>query len=1035
MDGSLAPNTTLSQYRILKLIGSGGMGEVYLAEDTILRRKVAVKLLKAQTYDEVAEKRFLREARAVATLDHPNICTVYQVIEDEERSFIVMQYVEGETLSERMSRGPMHFVEVVDLGHQLASGLASAHEKGIVHRDIKPANVMIISGGQVKMLDFGLARFGVSTGSVAETESLLTAPGTLLGTVSYMAPEQVRGEVADASCDVFSVGVVLHEMLTGRRLFTGANLIAVVSAVLTQEPPPLVEPTVPEELRRIVAKALAKQRSQRYAGALELLHDLDALRRELEFASHVERRKSTKPEEPSQDENLSTIVDRPVLEGEESRAASRGGLDWRHTTAVTAAILGFVASGVLYLRYADLENARSQVPIVVERVQTEDYFGAYDLAMEIGRRLPEEPTVSSLMPVISMPITVTSKPPGASVHLLRFAPGDSGESPSRMLVGTTPIEDFPVARGDYVLSVEKGGYSPWERTVSGAVLWAGEAFLPLTRVSVDVVLDDLAGGPPEDMVRIRGGPYQLTSRMRPTEAIVELDDFWIDRYEVSNREYQEFIRAGGYRDPSYWRVPFVFDGKTLSFEEAMRQLRDQTGLAGPRGWSSQGFPKGQDDHPVTGITGYEAAAYAAFRGKELPTLYQWEKAARGGLEDLRLVPLPVLPWGPVWNGLTGRVNFASTGPVSVTSMPFGMSPYGCYHMAGNVAEWIRAGSGRFLYTGGSWSDLLYLFSGIGNVPPWFDSDRIGFRCVRNISEGHSDQGANLPALTATPIRVTPVDQSRFEVLRSFYAYDATQLDPRVEEVVETPDFRRETISFMGGGEKRALAYLYLPMNFPPPYQVIQYVPAATVSDGTWPLRESVETILAPYMKTGRAILAVVLEGFVERPWSPSRQAPAVESVRYRAERVQEIVDLRRGLDLLEHRDDVDCSSIAFFAISAGTRVGLIAAAIEPRYRAVVLVGSGLVESPSRLPPEINPGFFAQHIATPKLMLSGRYDEVLPYESSILPLYELFPEPKHMVTYDGGHSPSFDVAIPVITNWLDENLGSVSSMAPAADSAD
>jgi serine/threonine-protein kinase len=287
------PSETISHYRILSKLGAGGMGEVYLAEDATLDRKVAVKFLSADSdADEQAKKRLIREARTAAKLDHPNICSVYEVGEEDGRAFVVMQYIEGETLANRFRREATDLSESFDIAAQTADALAEAHSHGIIHRDIKPANIMITGRGQVKVMDFGLARLiqdEASPETQAATKSLLTEPGTVIGTVPYMSPEQVEGKALDARSDIFSFGSVLYEMLTGRQPFAAETAAATASAILTREPLPLTRfaPAVPSEMQRIVRKCLEKDRESRYQSARELLIDLRNLKRESESGSII----------------------------------------------------------------------------------------------------------------------------------------------------------------------------------------------------------------------------------------------------------------------------------------------------------------------------------------------------------------------------------------------------------------------------------------------------------------------------------------------------------------------------------------------------------------------------------------------------------------------------------------------------------------------------------------------------------------------------------------------------------------------------
>jgi len=273
------------------------MGEVYLAEDTRLDRKVAIKLLPSEsTADHEAKRRLVREARAAAKLDHHNICAIHEVGEADGQSFIVMQYIEGETLGGRINRKLLELRESLDIAVQVADALAEAHSRGIIHRDVKPENIMLTPRGQVKVMDFGLAKViqgEQSADSRAQTQSLLTESGMIIGTVPYMSPEQVRGEALDARSDIFSFGSVLYEMMSGICPFAAQSAAATLSSILTREPPPLARYSreIPEALEWIVSKALRKDREQRYQTAKDLLIDLKNLKHNLEFDAETERSK------------------------------------------------------------------------------------------------------------------------------------------------------------------------------------------------------------------------------------------------------------------------------------------------------------------------------------------------------------------------------------------------------------------------------------------------------------------------------------------------------------------------------------------------------------------------------------------------------------------------------------------------------------------------------------------------------------------------------------------------------------------------
>jgi serine/threonine-protein kinase len=354
---ALRPGMRFARYEIISVAGAGGMGEVYLARDLQLKRNVALKLLAPElTRDERGLRRFEQEAQAASALNHPNILTVYEFGQVDGKHYIATEFIEGQTLRQLIKSGRLGQAAALDFSIQISSALAAAHAQGIVHRDIKPDNVIVRQDGIVKVLDFGIAK--LSDGSGVATTLMSTAlstshPGAVLGTVRYMSPEQARGQTVDGRSDLFSLGVVMYEMVTGHVAFQGETASDVIAEILKGEPQPLAAaaPHLPQEFEAIIERAMRKPRDQRYQSAKDLLVELQALRKELEFQEKLQNSseereqtpRSAKPRANSGNQPVAAASQTPTLSDAEANVSSWSG----RSKAIGAALVALIAAGLI----------------------------------------------------------------------------------------------------------------------------------------------------------------------------------------------------------------------------------------------------------------------------------------------------------------------------------------------------------------------------------------------------------------------------------------------------------------------------------------------------------------------------------------------------------------------------------------------------------------------------------------------------------------------------------------------------------------
>ena len=971
------------------------MGEVYRAKDPELDRDVAIKVLSERlSQDAEAIQRFKREAKTLAALSHAHILTVFAFGSEGDVDYAVSELLEGETLGERLRRERrLPWGQALDIALSVAEGLAAAHAKGIVHRDIKPTNLFITSKDVVKILDFGLAKSVSLLPVGSQNESALTVvreggateAGIIMGTLAYMSPEQAKGAAATPTSDCFSFGCVLYEMLSGTAPFTRGTHTETLAALLRDAPAPFEPeiPGIPGELQRVVRKALAKETSDRFASAGELHQDLEAFRQ--------------------------SVVD-----------AEAGSL-WRAVRKPRFAIPAIVAIGLIALFIASAmrdatrrEWARQEaLPQVTRWIQEKEYGKAFGLAREAERFIPDDPVLLGLWKEVSNTISVDTDPPQADVFYRENAPGTEWR-----LLGQTPITQHRLPLGGFRLRIVKEGFEPREMLSSLSYTQAGESFeslpsfsTPTERNRISFRLDPV-GTVPSGMVAVDGGRYLVPLTSLPTRGVT-LDSYFIDRTEVTNAEFKEFVDAGGYERREYWEHEFRQGNRVLPWEKAMDLLVDATGRPGPATWEVGNFAAGKADYPVGGVSWYEAAAYAAFRGKSLPTVYHWVRAALPSSEHVMSLAAEIVPLS----------NFGGDGPAPVGSYP-GIGASGAADLAGNFREWCWNASGELRYSlGGSWNEPVYMFQAALRMDPFDRSPANGFRCMKGRSgETAEELKASLDLPMNDFYKMERLSDEVFQEYMKMFSYGKTPLNPALESAAATwSDSRRESVSIDSAYGERFTIHLDLPAKASPPYQAVVYFPGAnaleqkTFGDAYWERFDYIP-------RSGRVLVRPIMAGMYERSVNvPSGQVMTRQALLERA--IKWVQDLGRTLDYLESRDDIDAGHVAYMGLSLGPAVAPFMLASEPRFKSAVLIAGGLGGAISSTNNRM-----VSRITVPVLLLAGRYDYIFPVDTSQVPFMDLLGTPgkdKRHVVFEAGHLPlPRSELIRETLEWLDRYQGPV-----------
>jgi formylglycine-generating enzyme required for sulfatase activity/cephalosporin-C deacetylase-like acetyl esterase/predicted Ser/Thr protein kinase len=950
----------LSHYQVLSEISRGGMGIVYRALDVKLHREVALKVLPPELVaDRERKARFTQEARAAASLEHPHIAVVYEIGEVDGVDFIAMELIRGEKLSDVLAHGRVSHARALEIAIEIAEGLRCAHGKSIVHRDIKPANIMVSVEGHAKIIDFGLAKLTErQVGEESEFETALrneTSIGVVMGTFSHMSPEQAKGEALDHRSDIFSFGVLLYELLVGALPFHGASRLDILHAIVHQPTPRL--PRGLAAFQAILDRCLAKDLEGRFARMDDVLTALRSLREK----QHRQGR-------------------------------------WLAPSLAAAALASVILMGIFAMRGSRVRWAREEAFPEITRLASEDQYGAaFLLAQRAESYLGVDSTLQALWERISRRVSIRTEPPGADVY---FRPFPDGVGDTQHL-GRSPIENARVPMGAFWLTVEKSGFQANEALIGP---WYPE-------MTIDLVPTESA---PSGMVPIPAGELYVGLAGLDTVEPHRSPGYWVDESEVSNRAFKEFVDAGGYGNRDFWEYPIEKLGRPLTFEESRAEFRDQTGRPGPSSWEGGTYPAGRDDYPVSGVSWYEAAAFARFKGRSLPTIFHWTNAT-----DTIFLTAEVL----------ALANFDGVGPEPVTSRPRG--PFGTRHMAGNVKEWCwNESDGSRYILGGAWNEPTHLFSEPDWRSPLDRSPENGFRTVLYLEQDDPDLLAMERPIARPTLRaqkIDLVDDALFAAYKNQFAYDPLPLDAVVEVGDESsPYWRKEKVSFNAAyGGERITAHLFLPRNVDPPFQTILYFPGsgATQSASSDDLEQT--GFIDFVVMSGRAVLYPVYRGTYERRIPGLKFTDANTSRTYVEYVGYWVKDARRSLDYLESRPEIDARRMGYLGLSWGGRLGSIILAVDERPRAGVLLAGGFPHVQPQ--PEVAETNYAPRVKVPVLMLNGVHDAIFPLETNQKPMFELLgSKEKEHVLFETGHAlPGFrNQMIKRSLDWFERHLGPV-----------
>jgi pimeloyl-ACP methyl ester carboxylesterase len=696
----------------------------------------------------------------------------------------------------------------------------------------------------------------------------------------------------------------------------------------------------------------------------------------------------------------------------------------RWTIPVVLALVSMAALLTFTLqRQGEEREAREEtLPRLQALIQQDDYAAAFELASEIERVTPNDPVLQSLRPSFSAAVKLNTSPQGAKVF---YRPYASTEQDWR-LVGETPLVDVSVPIGVGLWRIEKEGSAPALLAMRNPGVQLGnDPFPDITELFKDVDFTIPLADPatsPQDMVFV---PAVSTEIRQISSDFIELPAFFLDRFEVSNRDFKAFVDAAAYAEAAYWQ-DLPFDSASGDWRSAVGQFVDLTGRPGPAPWQAGTYPDGMADHPVTGISWFEAAAYCRFRGKELPTAYHWYRASSSVFEY----------WESLASVIVNSSNFSGQALEPVGRLG-SLGPFGTYDMAGNAREWLwtEGAEGR-LIVGGAYNDPPYLYSQPEEAPPNDRSAANGVRCMRTVGGGPASAKLREP-IVSTPVDYTafePIGDAAYSVLAQQLAYRPERFTPRTAAASSSNSaWTKERIDIPTGYDSDTFAVqLFLPTAFEPPYQLVVYGPhggdfgSPVTTDDFEPASGGIRYDFL--LKSGRALAVIALDGAFERRWSAERRRTMGSEELARLWQRHWRQELGRTIDYLETRQDIDAGRLGWFGVSMGADFLVPLLALEKRIGAAVLYSGGGGGFVSWLPVSERPFNYYPRVTQPVLMLNGRWDIDSPIASQerMLELLGAPADQKKHVLFESGHGnlPRFQVERATL-DWFDRYLGPVS----------